>query len=91
MPKDKIVGTILILVNVYYVYHYARLWYLYEYTDILFMMLPTWEIIMNLIIGLIGIHLGFKVFNKSLSILKGILMSIGLMTICQIINLITNL
>jgi len=87
MNKHKVVGFILISLSAYYIYHYARLWYLYEFTDILwFMMLLTWEIIMNLIIGLIGMFIGIKVFKHSMTIFRGTSISIALMILSQIIT-----
>ena len=91
MTKQRIAGSIVIILNIYYVYHYAELWYLYEYTDILwFMMLLTWEIIMNLIVGVAAIFLGLKVFNHSFSIVKGASISLLLMMQSQLITLMVH-
>lgn len=91
MSKHKVVGFIVIALSTYYIYHFSRLWYLYEFTDILFfMMLPTWEIVLNIIIGIIGVFLGVKIYRQSISIMRGVSTTLGLMLSGRIINLATN-
>lgn len=77
----------LILLNCYYCYHYLNIWYGYQFTDIqYFFVMPMWEIVMNLIVGLIGIVLGNMVWQESMSIVKGLSGSGVLILISQIVG-----
>jgi len=77
------------LLSLYYIYHYSNLWYLYEFTDIhFFVMLPTWTLLMNLFVGILSVLMSMKIYKQSISIVKGISITLTLMAIGQIINFI---
>jgi|GEM_PF-6188085 len=92
MTKNKVAAALLIFLNCCYIFFYLRLWYQYEFTNILFMvMLPTWKIILNLIVGIAGIFMGIKVFESTISIIKGFSISLALILFSELLSFIINL
>lgn len=77
------------LLSLYFIYHFSRLFYLYECTDRLFaMMIPYWALAMNLIIEILSLFISIKVYKQSISIVKGISITFALMAAGQIIILL---
>jgi len=92
MTKNKIIGFLIIGLSIYYLYHFANLFYLYEFTDInFFTMLPNWEIVLNLIIGSIGVITGVKVYKNKITIVKGLSIFVALVLMSELIHLMVNL
>ena len=92
MTKFRISGLLLIMVNIFYIYHYSNIWYQHTFIDIdWYIFYPNWEITMNITIGMIGIYLGYKVFKQSLSIIRGASINIVLMILGQLIHLIRHM
>src|SRR5690554_7379955 len=71
--RNRIIGIILIVINMYWFWHNLELAYLYRYSSVLFViMLPDWLLTLNIIFSLIGIFFGIKITRKQLEIRKGI-------------------
>ena len=74
---NLITGLILLFINAYWIWDNLYLLYLYHYSSILFsIMFPDWILIVNAILGLFGVIIGFKVIRKKMKIRKGILIDL---------------
>ncbi|WP_323755304.1 hypothetical protein [Roseivirga sp.] len=63
----KIIGTLLLVINIYWLYLFADLYYLYHFTNARFpYMIPDYVLFIHIVISIIGIYLGTKVFLKKL-------------------------
>ena len=84
--RSKINGFIQITIGLFWLLHYVRLWYLYNYTDVLFnFMYPNWILVLFSFLSISGIIVGvFTIFNK----LKwnGYILIIGLFLIGCLVN-----
>ena len=77
---NLISGLIMIIVNLYWIWHSMHLWYLYHYTDILFViMYPDWVLYFNSGLGLIGILIGIGIIKVKIKIKLGILIDIAIL------------
>ena len=72
-----ITGLIIIVCNLFWIWIHLNLFYLYNYAEILiFMPYPNWILILNSIIGIVGVCLGLSVIRKKIKIKLGILINI---------------
>lgn len=72
--KHKLFGWIIILVNVLLLYDNLHLYYLYNYTGILFMfMYPNWSLLVGSLLNTIGVMVGMTVIKKRLKASHGII------------------
>ena len=56
--RNKIIGLIAICINALLVFAPLRLLYLYNFTNLLFLvMYPTWVLLINALLGIIGIYI----------------------------------
>jgi len=68
---NLIIGLFVIIFNTYLIFDSLYLIYLYHFTSILFMfMYPDWVLVLNAILGLLGIFIGWKILNRKLRIIK---------------------
>lgn len=78
--KNNIIGIIILIVNVIWTGHWIWLFYGYHFTEILwFYMYPDWILILNMIIGLIGITIGIRLIMNKIVIKKAIMIEISIM------------
>ena len=85
--RNRIIGIILIVINMYWFWHNLELAYLYRYSSVLFLiMLPDWLLTLNIIFSLIGIFFGIKITRKQLEIRKGILINLLIWFLGGILN-----
>jgi len=90
--KSKLTGIVIIILNLYWMFHHARYLYLYQTPDILwYSIYPTWYLISNIILGLVGLAIGVLVFQEKMKINKGIFFTITIFSIELAIDLIYNL
>ena len=69
MKKNKIIGLIILLINLLWTFIPLRFLYLYHFSSLLFLiMYPNWILITNLIIGVIGILIGILLLTRKMSI-----------------------
>ncbi len=88
---NKVIGLIIILFNIYIVWMYINLFYQYHFTMILFSYkIPDLILFCLVLIGLIGIFIGNKVYTSKWSIKKGILLDLGLIAFAFIIGQLIN-
>jgi len=70
---NLIIGILIILLNLYWIYDNVNLYYLYHYTQIdFFIMIPDWVLLINTILGAIGIFIGARVILQKITIKKAI-------------------
>lgn len=66
-----ILGTLQLLLSIFWIYHISRLYYLYEYTDILFAFrIPNWVLIIEIIMSSFNGYLGIKLVRGKISLRK---------------------
>jgi hypothetical protein len=69
---NLVIGIIIIIINIYWGFLNVRLFYLYNFTEIVFAFTtPNWVLILNIISGIIGIIIGINVFRNKWSVKKG--------------------
>jgi len=79
--KNLIVGLIIIAVNLYWIWDNLFLMYQYPFTGILWLfMYPDWVLILNAILGLLGILIGINLVRQRMKIKYAILIN-GLLLI----------
>lgn len=73
-----IIGSFIILISLLWIYFFAHLLYAYQFNkEILWLfMYPNWVLIVNIIIGIIGIIIGILLIKNKLSIRKSSLIVI---------------
>ncbi len=69
----KVVGILIILLSLFWLYQNMNLYYLYHYTDVLFAFrYPNWVLFFQVFLGVFNIFIGFKIFLKTISFKKGL-------------------
>ena len=69
---NLVIGIIIIITNIYWSFLNTRLFYLYNFTEIVFAFTtPNWVLILNIVFGIIGIGIGVHVLRNKWSIKKG--------------------
>lgn len=82
-------GIIQIILSVLWIWHYGILLYYYNFTDILFaFIVPTWTIILFILMGILGIIIGISVCVGKQKIKKGYFQIFCLLIIGVLIDLI---
>ena len=88
MNWNKILGSLIVLGNLYWVWINLRLFYMYNFTEILFALkIPNWALFLYVIFGLIGIYIGVKVFKATWSIKKGLSVDLPIIIIGILIEM----
>jgi len=81
-PKNKIIGIIILILNLIWTGHWIWLFYGYHFTDILwFYMYPDWILTLNITIGLIGIIIGIRLIKNKIAIKKALLIEIPILVL----------
>ena len=82
-----VLGLFQILLSVYWIYEMISLYYKYHYTDILFaFMYPDWVLICNILLSIVNLFFGIKLWNKKISIKRSYLTMLILITVGGLIN-----
>lgn len=88
--KDQfniIAPWLILIINILWSFHYIWLFYAYHFTNILWLfMYPDWVLIINIIIGFIGIYLGLKLLKKSIGLKKALIIDFVLIVLGTIIG-----
>ncbi|MDR1761314.1 MAG: hypothetical protein LBR55_02575 [Bacteroidales bacterium] len=68
MKKNTIIGIIILLINLGWFIFFSHLWYRYKFDEaaLFLFMFPDWIVILNIIIGFVGIVLGWKLIANKL-------------------------
>ncbi len=79
IKANHIVGVIILLINLCWIYFWAELFYEYHFTNILFLiMLPNWLLVLEMIIGILGILVGMQLICNKLKMKYAIPMAVVL-------------
>lgn len=80
IKTSLIAGLVIMLINLYWVFHNLFRLYAQNSKLVLYMFpYPGWVLILNSIIGLIGLWVGIKVVRQKIKIKYGALVSISLL------------
>ena len=72
--------------------YHLRFLYLYQHRDVQwFSVYPTWYLLLNSIIGFIGVLIGFRVYSEKLKTSNGVFLSVVLIGSGLVTDLILNL
>ncbi|TKG89834.1 hypothetical protein EYV94_24760 [Puteibacter caeruleilacunae] len=83
----RIIGVMIIILNLAWTEHWIRRFYFYHYTNILwYFMYPDWVLILNTIIGLIGVYIGIRLTKGQLSVSKALTIDIAMLVTGLIIS-----
>jgi hypothetical protein len=86
---NPIVGLILIIINLYWIWDNLYRCYLQHYSDILFIvMLPDWALYFNAAIGLFGIANVIGIIKLKIKIKTGILGGITILTVGLLLKML---
>ncbi len=87
LKQEKLIGFIIILLNLFWTWFSLDLLYRYHFTEFHpTFYIPNWILIMNSIFAIIGILIGFKLINKKISIKRALLIDLTLFLIGLIIQ-----
>jgi len=87
LKQKKIIGLIIILVNLFWTWFSIDLLYRYNFTEFHpTFYIPNWILIMNSIFAIIGIVIGFKLVKKKINIKTALLSDFTLILIGLIIQ-----
>ncbi len=87
IDKHLITGLIIILINAYWIWDNLYLLYQYNYSGLLWMfMYREWTLILNSVLGLLGIFIGIRLILHKLTLIKGIVSSILLIILGELIK-----
>jgi len=96
MLKQKkiniIIGSIMLIINFLWTAEFIYLFYGYHFTGKLWLyMYPDWVLILNLIIGLIGIFLSVYLIISKIGIKKALIIDIPILIIGLLISYIISM
>jgi len=87
IDKHLITGLIIILINGYWIWDNLYLLYQYNYSGLLWLfMYPEWTLILNSVLGLFGILIGIRLILHKLTLMKGIILSVFLIILGELIK-----
>ena len=82
-------GTIQIVMSIFWIWNFGRLFYAYHFTDLLFYyMYPDWVLFLFISMSVFGILIGLSVIFKKRKIKVGYFQLFGLLIIGLLINTI---
>lgn len=77
-----IVGLVIILINLYWIWDNSFMLYAYYSTAVLYMFrYPDWVLILNSVLGLIGLWIGIKVIRQKIKIKFGTFISFSILVV----------
>jgi hypothetical protein len=75
-----IAGSVMILIHAYWIYYSIHLLYQYHFTGVLFkFMIPDWILLLNTILGLVGLTTGIGIVAEKIKTRNGVLIGLGLL------------
>ena len=78
---NLIIGIILIIVNILWTYNFAYFLYSYHFREgiLWLIMYPDWVLIVNILIGIIGVVLGVRLIKNKLKLITCLLIDIPML------------
>jgi uncharacterized membrane protein YsdA (DUF1294 family) len=90
IDKHFKIGLTIILIDTYWIWDNLYLLYQYNYTGILWLfMYPEWTLILNSILGILGMIIGIGLIRHKLKIKKGIISTVLLIILGKLIQFLT--
>src|SRR5690606_16298098 len=87
LKQRKIIGLIIITLNLFWTWFSLDLLYRYHFTEFNpTFYIPNWILIINSIFAIVGIVIGFKLINKKITIKRALLTDFTLILIGLIIQ-----
>jgi hypothetical protein len=87
--KNKIIGTIILILNIIWTGDWIWLFYGYHFTGKLWLFIyPDWVLITNMILGILGVIIGINLIKNKIGIKKALIMDIPLLIIGFLISYI---
>ncbi len=78
------------LINAFWIWDNLYLLYQYNYTGILWLfMYPEWTLILNSVLGILGIIIGIRLVRHKLKLRNGIISSVLLIILGELIQFLT--
>ena len=75
--KNKIIGIIILIINIIWTGDWIWLFYTYHFTGRLWLfMYPDWILILNIVFGMIGIIIGLRLIKERFKIKNALLIEI---------------
>lgn len=83
----QIIGFVFLGLNILWTGHWFWLFYAYHFTSILwFYMYPAWVLILNILIGLIGIYLGYRLIKDKISIINSLIIDVPILALGMFVS-----
>jgi len=74
--RNLIIGWIIVAINLYWIWDNLFLMYQYRYSGVLWMfMYPDWVLVLNAVLGLIGVYIGINLIRQRMKIKYAILIN----------------
>jgi len=87
MNKTKVIGFVLLILDLLWISRWSWLFYAYNFTEILWLfMYPDWILILNMSFGLIGFYSAIRLVKKKASIKNTLLIHFALFLTGSIIS-----
>lgn len=84
---QRITGIIIAILNLLWTSHWIWLFYGYHFTNIFwFFMYPNWVLVLNIVIGLIGVYIGLKLIRNKMSVLTALIIDIPVFLLGLIVS-----
>ena len=85
----RIHGIIQIVISIVFIYFHAELFYGYHFSGNLYLfMIPNWILVLNILLGIIGIFIGVKTYKGTLKIWQGYLLLITILILGSSLEMI---
>ena len=85
----RIHGIIQIVISIVFIYFQAELLYGYHFSGNLYLfMIPNWILVLNILLGIIGIFIGVKTYKGTLKIWQGYLLLITILILGSSLEMI---
>jgi len=82
-----IIGSVILILNSLWAYRFIWLFYAYKYSGILwFYMYPSWVLIFNIVVGIIGIISGILLIINKTNIKRAVLIDLPILIIGFLIS-----
>lgn len=85
---NLITGALMLFINLYWIMHNVRLYRLYHYTTVLFVIMhPDWMLVANVLVGISGVFIAISVIEKRMRPMYGLLCQSGIVALWVVIEL----
>ena len=87
LKQNKLIGVLIIFINLFWIWFGLDLIYRYHFTEFYpTFYIPDWILIMNTLLAIIGIVIGYKVINRKLNLKRALLIDFVMISIGLLIQ-----